>query len=522
MPERHRGKLIGLGALLVIVIGFVLVKPATPIISVAAEPIIEGGYEITNTMISAWVIMVVLAIVVFWLYRRLRNVEEALVPRGLQNVVEALLDALFNVVKLVAGEKNGRHFFPVVASIFLILLVANWFGLFPWNNSFGRTVDLRFEYIEALEKDVEDVVAGPEGTGLSAAQVNRTFSTFYFDPIPFEASELDEADVLIAAALRDEVSGSERAVREFFREDPVPAGMEGAALIEATEERLEEALAAFGVSPALLERYGAATEAVALERALVFNLPLSLAAVDESELHGAVINSGGVNVVPIKADDFAYDPFLEKTIAGADGRFGGRARIFDPLAEGEENVPPGSGEVALPVTLNTAHVGIILKQVREDVIGIEAGEIARSMGVGGDFPAVPVDRDGPESAAGGGAVGVHFRAAMGGAGAGGGDELRALPGGGEGGGGDGADRGVRGDPGDHFGGGADHLVHVPTLRQHLRGGDRAVHGGVPGTVPGGDGVLRPGSIRGLHPGVRVRDAHAGVRGHRGVPWGARR
>ena len=386
MPERHRGKLIGLGALLVIVIGFVLVKPATPIISVAAEPIIEGGYEITNTMISAWVIMVVLAIVVFWLYRRLRKVEEALVPRGLQNVVEALLDALFNVVKLVAGEKNGRHFFPVVASIFLILLVANWFGLFPWNNSFGRTVDLRFEYIEALEKDVEDVVAAPEGTGLSAAQVNRTFSTFYFDPIPFEASALDEADVLIAAALRDEVSGSERAVREFFREDPVPAGMEGAALIEATEERLEEALATFGVSPALLERYGAATEAVALERALVFNLPLSLAAVGESELHGAVINSGGVNVVPIKADDFEYDPFLEDTIAGADGSFGGRARIFDPLAEGEENVPPGSGEVALPVTLNTAHVGIILKQVREDVIGIEAGEIARSKGVGEIFP----------------------------------------------------------------------------------------------------------------------------------------
>ena len=326
MPERHRGKLLGLGALIVIVIGFVLVKPATPIISVAAEPIIDGGYAITNTMISTWVIMVVLAVVVFWLYRRLRKVEEALVPRGFQNVVEALLEALFNVVKLVAGEKNGRHFFPVVASIFLILLVANWFGLFPWNNSFGRTVDVRFEYIEALEEDVEEVVAAPAGTGLSAAQVNRTFETFYFDPIPFEAAELDEADVLIAAALRDEVSGSERAVREFFREDPVPAGVEGAALIEATEERLAAALAEFGVSAALLERYGAATEEAALERALVFNLPLSLAAVEESELHGAVINSGGVNVVPIKAEDFEYDPFLEDTIAGADGRFGGRAR----------------------------------------------------------------------------------------------------------------------------------------------------------------------------------------------------
>ena len=162
MPQRHRGKLIGLLCLGLIVLGFVLIKAPTPIISIAAEPIIDGGYTITNTMISAWVVIVLLALIVFWLYfTKLRNIEKAMVPSGFQNVIESLLDAFFGIVKLVAGETNGRRFFPVVASIFLILLFANWFGLFPWNNSFGRTVDLRFEYIELLEIDVEHNLERP-------------------------------------------------------------------------------------------------------------------------------------------------------------------------------------------------------------------------------------------------------------------------------------------------------------------------------------------------------------------------
>ena len=96
MPTRHRGKIIGVLSLGLIVLGFILIKAPTPIISIAAEPIIDGGYEVTNTLISAWVIMVLMAAVVFWLYfTKLRDVEKAMVPSGFQNVIEALLDAFF-------------------------------------------------------------------------------------------------------------------------------------------------------------------------------------------------------------------------------------------------------------------------------------------------------------------------------------------------------------------------------------------------------------------------------------------
>ena len=223
MPQRHRGKLIGLLCLGLIVLGFVLIKAPTPIISIAAEPIIDGGYTITNTMISAWVVIVLLALIVFWLYfTKLRNIEKAMVPSGFQNVIEALLDAFFGIVKLVAGETNGRRFFPVVASIFLILLFANWFGLFPWNNSFGRTVDLRFEYVELLEIDVhhhiEEIEHDEDAQPAELIQsLNAHFSTYYFDPIPFETAHLDEADERIGAILRNDLSESERAVRDGLR-----------------------------------------------------------------------------------------------------------------------------------------------------------------------------------------------------------------------------------------------------------------------------------------------------------------
>jgi len=39
----------------------------------------------------------------------------------------------------VAGERNGRRFFPLVATIFFFILVSNYLGLLPINNVIGLT-----------------------------------------------------------------------------------------------------------------------------------------------------------------------------------------------------------------------------------------------------------------------------------------------------------------------------------------------------------------------------------------------
>ena len=52
-------------------------------------------------------------------------------PGGVQNFVEAVVEAFYDMVVGIAGEENGRRFFPVVATIFFFVLIANWMSLTP-------------------------------------------------------------------------------------------------------------------------------------------------------------------------------------------------------------------------------------------------------------------------------------------------------------------------------------------------------------------------------------------------------
>ncbi len=53
-----------------------------------------------------------------------------LVPSGLQNLVEYVVELLLGICETTAGRR-GRQFFPVVATAFLFILVSNWLGLLP-------------------------------------------------------------------------------------------------------------------------------------------------------------------------------------------------------------------------------------------------------------------------------------------------------------------------------------------------------------------------------------------------------
>jgi len=55
----------------------------------------------------------------------------ALVPKGLQNFVEVLVDALLNLAEENIGNKWGKYFFPLIATIGLYILVCNFMGLIP-------------------------------------------------------------------------------------------------------------------------------------------------------------------------------------------------------------------------------------------------------------------------------------------------------------------------------------------------------------------------------------------------------
>ena len=84
------------------------------------------GFPIANSIIGAWFTMIFLVGFSYIVSRRMK-----IVPGRLQSAFEFLLGWLYSFCQSVAGEKNGRRFFPVVATIFLFVAFNAWLSLLP-------------------------------------------------------------------------------------------------------------------------------------------------------------------------------------------------------------------------------------------------------------------------------------------------------------------------------------------------------------------------------------------------------
>ena len=84
------------------------------------------GFPITNSIIAAWLTMIFLVGFSYAITRQMK-----VVPGRLQSAFEFLLGWLYNLCQRVAGEENGRKFFPVVATIFLFVAFNAWLSLIP-------------------------------------------------------------------------------------------------------------------------------------------------------------------------------------------------------------------------------------------------------------------------------------------------------------------------------------------------------------------------------------------------------
>lgn len=120
------GKVTLLVVFALLVAGFFFRSPL-PVLSVAAEPVARvGGFAITNTLIATWLTMIVLLL----LFRKATS-NMQIVPRGLQNVMEAVIEVLLGLANSVAGPRYARVFFPLVGTIFFFVLFNSWLALVP-------------------------------------------------------------------------------------------------------------------------------------------------------------------------------------------------------------------------------------------------------------------------------------------------------------------------------------------------------------------------------------------------------
>ena len=94
-----------------------------------------GGFAVTNTLIASWITILILVALAWAVTHRIK-----LIPSRLQSLLEFAIEWLLNLCVDVAGEKNGRRFFPVITTIFLFVIMNSWLSLVPGFGSITYTV----------------------------------------------------------------------------------------------------------------------------------------------------------------------------------------------------------------------------------------------------------------------------------------------------------------------------------------------------------------------------------------------
>ena len=87
---------------------------------------------ITNAMVYTWLIMAVLFIVI-----RMGTRHMQVIPTGLQNVIEMVVEGLEDLTKGLLEPKVVRWVFPLVATYFIFIVLSNLLGLLPLVGSLG-------------------------------------------------------------------------------------------------------------------------------------------------------------------------------------------------------------------------------------------------------------------------------------------------------------------------------------------------------------------------------------------------
>jgi F-type H+-transporting ATPase subunit a len=109
-------------------------------ISVHLDPYVVGhigDIPVTATLLTVWLVMILLVAYAFTVRRNL-----ALVPSKLQSVTEMAVGGVYDYVADVLGDKKyADKYFPVIMTIFIFILGINWVGLIPGVGAFGSYHD---------------------------------------------------------------------------------------------------------------------------------------------------------------------------------------------------------------------------------------------------------------------------------------------------------------------------------------------------------------------------------------------
>jgi len=98
-----------------------------------AEPIFHigqpsGGLTVTNSLFTSWIVVGILIVISLAIRLTLKQI-----PKGIQNFFEFIIEGAESLADQVTGDRKiTTKAFPIVFTVFLIVLINNWIGILPF------------------------------------------------------------------------------------------------------------------------------------------------------------------------------------------------------------------------------------------------------------------------------------------------------------------------------------------------------------------------------------------------------
>lgn len=170
----------------------------------------------TPTIYSMWVIMAAILLLSILATRNMKAV-----PGPLQNIAEMAVSSLLGFFSGVLGEKKARHYFPMLATFFILIIVSNYCGLIPGAGELF-TVPTSVLAVTAALSTISFVAI--QSSGIKKHGVGKYLLTF-FKPVavlfPIMLLEQFIRPISMALRLYGNIYGEELAAETLFELFPL-------------------------------------------------------------------------------------------------------------------------------------------------------------------------------------------------------------------------------------------------------------------------------------------------------------
>lgn len=165
---------------------------AIPVIQVPGEILVHHwkplgidfgeDFNLINTMTSLFLVDIIVLAIAFAGWRVSRGWRKEVPTSRFQTMLELIAGGLFGFVRNTAGNKNARSIFPLVATIFLFLLFANWMSIIPGVESVGK-----FHCAHPNTNGYPATKISDNFLGVPVYQLRNTQPLFSGDPVDLDA-----------------------------------------------------------------------------------------------------------------------------------------------------------------------------------------------------------------------------------------------------------------------------------------------------------------------------------------------